>query len=723
MIDTLDPRLRKQLVAFRCAAMQGQLAAITDPLQQIATREFQAGRHDAAMAFAMLFAELLHLNGQDVECADFFETTIVPNIAHVSKEAAIIADYNRAHVDMALLRPMPYFSSLQEKCREIGLELTDVRSLFYASEDALRGKHYDALPAFWREFVRTHRLGCWHVSIQAAVRLAREYLQIEAPHDAAWYALYGQDEKVAREAAQTLLKRRDALAVRQTLKNLLLNGNLCRHFSIACEILATVADGIPDDLVDEIATWLLPRCSVTEDPRPGTGPVSIAWKALEKIGARLCGKVAKQAIQIAVTHPRWNEPVNQPTQIIVEREDIVDAVTCLVEALPVDDLASLASHAIPLATDRMLNHDYHHVVDLLCTIAQRGDTQLRTRMGDQLFIEGKPRAYLLGQVANLFGKDFLPPERLAGAADQVVDLIGLQVQRLDAGQNEKEYPGHTPKFTAQLNGGTIVVNLPTGIELEAIARNRAKLGPEKIGNIVHAILHSIQDRENFLVNKCGLIEGLASFADCLTDTLISDVFSVLKPLADGAILEPTIIPPAAAADNRLSRFTGHMGSPSDVRGKALVTLAQIERAHPTAFGSRFKGLLQEALTDLDADVRRRAFIAAQLVPKLSENAVMAVLQGLRDQDPNSGAAAFYVLTHQGKLRLRRPQWSLFLNAVKMAMHNSSKTLRAAAAAALLRLSPMAPTESIKSRVRELEAVVLADFSFAVRSALTKSNEL
>ena len=718
MIGNVTPVTRRKLVEYRCKAMQGDLEVIAPELEAHAQATLAAGRAADGLALSMLFTELLHLDDQDAKSAVYFDGTIVAHLAGQSPELNIIADYNRAQLDMALWRPMPYYPSLMERAREIGLDLFDTKQLFYADEDALLSKHYDALPRFWREFLRTYRQGCWHVSYWAAGRLAREYLQIGDPQSAAWFSVYALDEKAAREAGKALLDHRDGAAIRSCVRRLLTNANLRAHFSIACEVIIAVSDVIPDDTIEATAIWLFPHCGSPTSARLGAGSLSMAWKALGKIGSRLSPDTARQAVRTAVCHPLWNAIISDPDQGVRERQDIVKALQMVVSALPAEDMESLAEHAIPLATARVSNQDYYEVVDLLCKIADKGSRELRLKMGDKLYIQGKHGTFLLGQVAQLFGKTFLPPDRLENAADQVIGMIRLQVQRLKSGEEPKEYPGKPITYTAPFNDGRIVVSMPSGIELEAMARQRHDLSPEKVNGLVEAILDALTDRENFLGNRAALVKALATFADSLADQLSDRVCSILEPMARGEIEEPTTLAPSSEGNNPLSRFRINMDGPSDLRGAALVTLAQLERTRQNCTKGRLQALLEDSLADFDPDVRRKAFIAAQILPELSEPSVMAVLQGLRDQDPNSAAAAFYVLVHSEQTKLTRSQWSLFLYATKMATQNTSINLRAAAASAVARLAPSAPTVSIKRRVVELQRMFSADVSFTVRKNCT-----
>jgi hypothetical protein len=714
MIETnqkLDPEVRQLLIRSRCLAMRRELPRALADLDALTATETRKGRGLERLFAAMLHAELLHLNDQDEECVKLFDAAIMPGLAGLPKEVVIIAGYNRQEALMALFRPTEDFYSLVAQARAMGFELTDADTLLSAEIYAAKGDHFKALPGFWQEVVRTFRQGCWKASRWATTRLARECLQVGFPHEAVWYAVLALEEDLAGQAAEALLDRRDAGAIRQALDRLMANANLHRHFSIACEVIARLADGIPDDLVEPIAAWLLQRCALPASPRLAQGALPMAWTALAALGARLSTAQAQETVGTAVNHPMWLAPVSGPQSVVLEREVIVEALTPLVHTLPVADLGPLAEHVLPLATDRGGNHDYAKVINLLCAIVVRADEQVKKQVGDRLFIPGQV-PFLLGQVAQLFGKDFLPPDRLESAVEQVRSMILLQVQRLLPGVEPQPCPWAHGAFHSA--DGSIVVSIASTVELEAIARHRQALKAESLDALIRTVLTMIGERENFLSNRVRLISALATFSGRLRGELFEEVIAALAPLARGEIEEPTITPPAAAAEDPLNPFKLRHGRPADVRGAALITLAKIEAQTNGVPQALLEPLLDQALSDLDPEVRRAAFAAARALPRLSEEAMMAVLQGLRDADPNSAAMAFDVLATKSEIQLTRPQWRLFLYAGKMASQSSAPLLRAAAAKALARLLPSAPSEGLQDKAEELQTTFRSDVSATVR---------
>jgi hypothetical protein len=229
-------------------------------------------------------------------------------------------------------------------------------------------------------------------------------------------------------------------------------------------------------------------------------------------------------------------------------------------------------------------------------------------------------------------------------------------------------------------------------------------------------------RENFLANRAALVRGLAGLADRLPSDLLEDVFAVLGPLAEGVILEPTVLPTYAEASQPLASKRLKMGSPAQLQGMALYALARIKQAHPDAFRGRFQSLLEQALIDFDADVRRMAYYSARFAPKLSDVSVMALLSGLRDQDPEAAGSAFAALATKHELHLTKSQWRQVACAAKIASGSPSPVLRRTAAGALARLLHRDADSARQARIPELLDIFAKDVCASVREEATYQGE-
>jgi hypothetical protein len=724
LLDEIDPRTRLDLIRARRLGMNGRLETASSLLDDKVDACSGTGRSLDAVALAMLKAELLHLDSQDAKAIEVFNNAVWPRLQDLPVDVGFAVEHNRSDIEFGLWSPTSgtTFYQLIDRQTLAGFRLSDSYEVAAAEEAVAEGKHNEALAAIWRELTRTYRQACWRPIRWATRRMARECLAIGLPDEAAYHAVIAQDDKLAKKAAEHLLAQRDVQAIRRTVTKLLSAANLQRHFRTACEVLHHVGDGIPDDQVDAVATWLLPRFSLIPTDNEAATTMRSAWKALSPIAARLSPSRAKQATAAALNHPYWKTLPDRPNTIYPAREEMVEAVGQLLYALPSEDLDMLARQTVPLARERMQNHDFPKVIDLLCRIAERDGGIVKAWIGDQLFAPGQPVSYLVLQVASSFGKPFLPPDRMATNADQIARNIRLQVQRLSASQEAEVVSGTIMTHTSPIHGGRIVVSVAQGVELVAMARHRKAIPPDALSRLVESVLAVISDQENLLTNRAAMIHGLMDFDDCLTKSLAEKALVILAPLARGQIVEPSTISPAAAANDPLNPNKIRMGTPAEVRGIALWALTRIGKFWPDIYGRKVLSILKDALSDLEPEVRRFAFAAAREVAKLSEAALMAVLQGTRDPDPMAAASAFAALATKANLRLTRSQWQQLVYAAKMASQSSAQPLRRTAAGALSRLIKRAPRGTIQSKASELLQSFSLDLCASVRNAASEVDE-
>jgi hypothetical protein len=176
------------------------------------------------------------------------------------------------------------------------------------------------------------------------------------------------------------------------------------------------------------------------------------------------------------------------------------------------------------------------------------------------------------------------------------------------------------------------------------------------------------------------------------------------------------------ANNPLNPNKMRMGIPAELRGVALWALARIGKHYAANVGPEIQDILEDALADLDPEVRRFAFAAARDMFKLSEAATMAVFLGTRDADPNAATSAFAALATKTDLRLTRSQWQQFIYAAKLASQSPATSLRRTAAGALCRLSPMAPSIGLRAKAGDVLASFASDVCASVREAASKTDD-
>jgi len=213
------------------------------------------------------------------------------------------------------------------------------------------------------------------------------------------------------------------------------------------------------------------------------------------------------------------------------------------------------------------------------------------------------------------------------------------------------------------------------------------------------------------------------FADCFDRLTADQAFAALTPLARGEIQEPTTVMTSAEVENPLNPMKMRTGDPTDLRGVTLIALARIARCQGNAYHRQVISLLEAALTDTVADVRRYAYTATRELPTLSRSIFMALLLGTRDSDEYAAASAFAALIVNEGYRLTVNQGQLLLYSAKLALQSPSARLRRTAAAAVAHLIGRTPPSGpLHLKGEELLRTFSADICASVRRATSSLSD-
>lgn len=715
LLESTSAAVRKTLVRERVRAMRGQVEDALRALEQAAQLVGVDHPRDA-IVLRMLQAELLHLNREDQNALRLFKDHVVPLKNLLDIEEQFVVDQNLADLEFSSWSPDAgnTFYRLVDRRRLASFDWFDAQDILEAQEAAAQGKHYESLPIIWRHTVRAYLQGCWFSAQWAAKRFAVESLQLGSLVDAAYYSITALMDDLIGPVCEAILQRRDVGLVRDLVHRLLRSANLRLHFSLACKFVHKLGDALPDEDLPTIVNWLLPRCNEMPDGSSTDSNLNMAWKAIEPFGARLAPDLARRVIETAFTHQVWTTKLENSNAFIVEREQIVKTVNHLAEAVNPDDLAWLARESLPLAMDRRQIHDYSDVVNLLCHIANRGDSAVREQIGAALFRSGRPLDRMLIQVAPLFMTERRLPEQVAALADQIAKEIRLQVQFVVSGQQPVQVNETVMTQNQPMGEQTRVVSIVGGLGLHAVARHRDILPNDALRRLVEAILAMANEPENFLANRRMLLQGLMQFADCVDDTTRWEIFSAIKGIAKGEITEPTGLS-SADYTNPLNPFKINHGQPDQVRSAALVTLAEFTWNEKTLVRQVWP-LLEEAIYDPNPEVRRGAFTATARFPKLPDSLLLVVLTGARDPDPNVASASIFALAKQPSLELSHNHWRILLHSLRLASQSPQEKLRCNGAWAAAVWVPRAPTTEFQASLEGTLAHFRQDICAKVREA-------
>jgi hypothetical protein len=711
-LEKVSPQVRRELVRQRMVAMRGGLEQADLALRQQLTQQASPDNDVDFVALAMTRAELFQLDNRIEPALEQFNVLIRPRLDRLNLEIRLVVEQNDIE-----LRSDPHgpdaasavsdFYHHYDRKRMADVEWGDNLNLAIAIEAIDDDHHREAMSALWYESIRTFRLGCWGVHRTAMRRLGQEWLRIGESVEAVYCAILSRDDKLIGAVADDLLKRRDSALIEHVIAKVLSIANLQRHFCTACELLARIGDAIADERLGDVAEWLLLRSSIQHDSRGTGGPVHRSWRALHPIAHRLSIDLARRTIAAAVTHVAWTGE----NTCWVAREQIIKTVNQLVPVLPIVELETLAHQVLPLAADRMRDIDFGAVVNLLCHIAELGGDSVRGLIGDRLFAMGRPRYHILGQVAHVFRREYLPTDGLQQLSGEVARNVRLQVQRNPLDQPPEPVSGTLMQITRRTDSQTIITSVVSMIDWTAAAMYRQQLSPEGRREMALAATELIADSENDFGNRILLIQGLIDLGDVLDGQTIERCFGVIERVARGEI-EST----SEWKNNPLGPIKLRSMSKDDLRGIAIVGAAVLGSQQAELYRDRVENLLEEAFAAPQVEVRRGAFAAYGRFPIRSEGPLLAVLLGTRDPDPVGAITAFAALAEKQDLELNRNHWRLLLYSVRLASCSISSNLRRHAAAALARLIANAPRGVIHKHAEEILDSFKNDICESVRNA-------
>jgi len=712
ILDELRGRTRTDIVRLRCMAMRDGSARAIELLDEVARDTEAGGNVVTKVALAMLKAEIFHLDGADDEALKVFDAQITGHFGDLSTDDEIVVRHNYNDVQSSLWSPEATrdFYNLVDQQRMLGFDLTDSKAILGAKNAAAHGKHYDALPDLWNELRRTYRQACWRAHRWAAKDFADECMLLGWPDEACRHAVLALDEPSAKRAGEQLLAFQLKDRIIKALDWMLSNASLLRHFRMACEVIATISDAIPDDRVPRVYEWASNQAAKTPSMLKEAGPVQGAWKVIGAIAHRLTGSQALAAVELATAHPWWK-------QFCVNRNSLRLVVGRCVNALPTEQLPTLAQDVVSHIVDRHEDHDYTEAVNLIYHIAKVGGDSLRNDVAEQIFKKGTKLTPALVQVAPVFKKESALEASLETWAVHVIERIPRQVQRLTAAEEPKQCSESFFYITANRpDGSKLIVHLVGSTAMHSVIVHRRSLKPETLDALIDAVLKLLEDRDNFLGNKTVLLEVFSRCGDSIAERFASRVFEVVAPFARGEITEPENVMSAADAANPLNRFKMGTGKPSEVQALALYALANIEHAKPGTYGESLEAILEDAITNADPDVREAAFYAWRLMPRWPASVQTSIILGTRDPDQRPAMAAYDTIAVCDAFHPTIDELKVLCQSLAVSVHSRSVEVRRIAATACRKMAESTSDAAVKSKLMTLQQQFREDICYSVRQA-------
>ena len=357
------------------------------------------------------------------------------------------------------------------------------------------------------------------------------------------------------------------------------------------------AEYIPDDYVDRLITWILPRCS-GQSAHEDFGAVERgAWKTISKIAYRCLPETAELIVEMALKHPSWSIIPQQANQIIRGREEIVEAISAAVSTIPPESLGALVEAAIPLAVERRSSDDFNNVVDLFARMFSRAPETVKAAIKAALYPSGQPTSPpVLMQLAPHFGVTIgNQNDQLEKYAQTVIENLYNVVQRVKVDDDAVPVNGTVMTWTSQKENEMLLVHSVNCADVYAIARNRKQFNDSAIAALVAALIDGVCDLDNILQNKIVFIDCILNFADVISVKTANYIFDGLAPIAEGMLESSSGLLCDEPQNHPLSRMRMQSTTQSQVTGHALFTLARIERHLPGTFGERLQSIVEVAL--------------------------------------------------------------------------------------------------------------------------------
>ncbi|MHA1658580.1 MAG: hypothetical protein ACTSUT_05585 [Promethearchaeota archaeon] len=714
MIDNLSAITRKIIVECRVIAMKGRLKIALDKLQNFININKLKILDLDQIAIFLLRAEILFLNGSDKESLDVFKNDINPMLDLIPINIRLIIEANQNEVALAQYEHGSIHKFYQSfDFRKIaGIKLKNTDAIVIADEAVRAGKHYDALPIYWQQLLSSYYLGNWKSFKWASNRLAEEYLKLNWFPQAAYYSIIAQNPSLAKKTGQFLLESNNTALIKNTVEKIINFSNLFKHANIAFLLIESIGDGIPDEQFNDVFSWLISKCSFYPENLTKANYYMNSWRVLKSLSVRFNQEQAIKTVRKAIGHKFFKTRA-------FYRKHLIEIIYSCRTILPKDELIKLSKITLPLAIELKSDYDYPEVINLLCFIAERVGSEVKSKFADALYPKNNQGVNaVLAQVADIFGKKISQKAKFKEYVKKVARNIKLQVQYLNP--NEEPEPVLDLYFTfSSIQGGKkIVVNGTGSVHINAIIKQNKLLEISDIDLLVDAILSMINEPKNLLSNKSVLIEALKEFGHRFSKEIGDKVFKTLESIILKNKIDKDILQQIADSKNPLNPFKIEDNTPEQLSGQALYALAYIEKNNPGIFKNKINRFIENALTDTNPDVRRFAIDAARELPQLSEISLSSLLVSTRDHDKDVASTAFKAIIYKKNLKLNKFQWNILLYAIDMAVNSLDSSLRRLAALTIKNNKDNFPS-TLSKKVEKLENKLLKDICYSVRSVFSK----
>lgn len=706
--------IRGLLVKWRILAMKGEIDRSLQELEDVLiSREVKLEPLEQ-LSILMLQTEILYLDGREKESSELYEDKILPllnSIPQIDQNIKMIAEdnYYETAIDQLKKGSIRGHYQLRDLIKLSGLQLQDADALNTAHNYADDEKHFDAFPIYWRQLIRSYVLGSWRAVRWSSNYLAKECLKLNLLDMAAFYSIIAMNQKIAEVIGNRLLEIGDKKLIKDTVERLISYSHLFKYSEVACKIFDVISDAIPNSQVESVFQWLCQRCKFTPQNLAKTGNFINACSALRSLACRLNSEQTQKVIELIINHKIWRSRSRL-------REYLLKILYNCVERLSSKELSRVGKELLTLATSLKSDIDYPKVINLLGYIADRIDSNIKEEITKSLYpSDTKEVNIYLAKVAKRFGVALSLITDLRKMVENIANDIRMQVQHLSKEEEPKKVFEMYYSFTSAIGDKKTVVTAVGTTHLKFFLTQSKLLEPDMVKLLSDAILDMISDTDNLIGNKIALIECLKELGTKFPKDEAIRVFEVLESIILGKIGCGICEKMSEEAASPMNPYKFNFGSPSKLKGFALYSLAYMENRQPGLFGKKLYPLIENALLDVDSEIRKHAFAASREMPELSDQALIGVLFGTRDTDDEAATWAFESIISKKNQKFSDYHFHLLYYSIAMAAKSPNVRLRRMAAIVIKNFSDILPT--VAPKIKEIERELIDDVCYSVRSVL------
>lgn len=701
-----------QIIA-RCKAMAGKTSE-ADSILFAAINSAPGLEPADRMALQLRRAELMHNDGKDSDALQILESIQSEGAPDAPPEWENILRRNVSAVGFALWRPeaAQQWQDFIEEQRIAGTQLRDTQSVLDAKAAAENGKHYDALPPLWHEFIRTYRQGCWPIWRWASKNLSVECLAVGFFEDALHFGVIALDIGCCSQAAVAISRRADVAEIERVIAWIVANANPRRFAIVACSAIEVLADILTDQSIMTAFDWLFPFCSQNASNQVEKNSCSSAWKAMAKIAERLDSSRTEKLVRAALAHTLW-------TDFSIERETlrvvVANTARNLSDALLTEVGLNLA-HAV-VSNDSKTTSDYSTTINALTYIWSLCDAEVRTQIDGIVYPKGARLTPELIAAANKICQRNLFPDGLDSWAKRVTEELRLEVQHLGPDQKPTPISSSLMQFQKTNNdGSTHFVHIRSEIAVEAAILQRQHISDDVFSDLIEALCDGISNTGNSLSNRIHLVQTIESAASNLTDHHRNRLSQILIGFVNGEI-HSEVDNLTESDAHPLSRYRMNVGKPSELVAVSLEILAKIEKANTGPPNRQLRSAIVKALQSDFPLIRRFAFYAWSEVPQILPDAIIHMIMATIDANEDVAVDALKALANAKAVGMRRREWHGLLSGCESASKSSNSALRRAAGTCLTSLRAMAPSKAISAQIDQLLVTLANDACYSVRQSV------